>query len=145
VGPGWSGRSVGPPGRGPALTRYVLDSTFLIDHLRGDPEAVQRFRDMNESGDESMVTDISATELWSGRLAGSEHEIERFVRYIEYIHPGPETARLAGIWRAEAREAGRTLGVPDALIAATAFDQEATVLTRNIRDFALMPVRVETY
>lgn len=127
------------------MTRYVLDATFLIDHLRYAPEAVMRFQEMNESGDESMVTDITVTEVWSGRRAGSEDEIERFLRYIEYVHAGPETARRAGTWRAQARESGRTLGVPDALIAATAFDREATVLTRNIRDFALMPVRVETY
>ena len=127
------------------MTRYLLDSTFLIDHLRGVPEAVQRLRHMNESGDESMVTDISATEVWSGRRAGSEHAIERFLMYIEYVHAGPETARLAGIWRAEARESGRMLGIPDALIAATAFHQDAAVLTRNIRDFELTPVRIESY
>jgi predicted nucleic acid-binding protein len=127
------------------MTRYVLDATFLIDHLRGVTEAVQRFQDMNESGDESIVTDIIVAELWSGRRRGSEDAIDRFLRYIEYVHPGPETARVAGIWRAEAREAGRTLGVPDALIAATALHLGAAVLTRNVRDFALTPVRVETY
>jgi predicted nucleic acid-binding protein len=32
-----------------------------------------------------------------------------------------------------------------ALIAATAFDVNATVLTRNVRDLAMTPARVETY
>jgi hypothetical protein len=127
------------------MTRYVLDSTFLIDHLRGEPAAVARFREMNETGDESIVTDITAAELWSGRRRGTEYEIDTFLRYIEYVHPGPVTARLAGTWRAEARESGRTLDLPDALIAATAFDLEAAVLTRNVRDFELTPVRIETY
>ncbi len=36
------------------------------------------------------------------------------------------------------------LSLPDALIAAAAED-DAIVLTRNVRDFALTPVRVETY
>jgi len=127
------------------MTRYVLDSTFLIDHLRGEAAAVTRFREMNETGDESIVTDITAAELWSGRRRGSGHEIETFLRFIDYVHPSLATARLAGTWRAEARESGRTLDLPDALIAATAFDQEAAVLTRNVRDFALTPVRIETY
>lgn len=64
---------------------------------------------------------------------------------LEYVHAGPATARLAGLWRAEARAKGRRLGVPDALIAATAFDAGAAVLTRNVRAFELTPVRVETY
>jgi len=127
------------------MTRYLLDSTFLIDHLRGSPDAVRRLREMNASGDDPIVTDITVTELWSGRRPGSEPEIERFLRYIEFVHPGLETARLAGVWRAEAREKGRTIGTPDALIAASAVDLGATVLTRNVRDFERMPVRVETY
>jgi len=127
------------------MTRYLLDSTFLIDHLRGSPDAVRRLREMNASGDDPIVTDITVTELWSGRRPGSEPEIERFLRYIEFVHPGPETARLAGVWRAEAREKGRSIGTPDALIAASAVDLGATVLTRNVRDFERMPVRVETY
>ena len=127
------------------MTRYLLDSTFLIDHLRGEPEAVRRFQEINASADEALLTGITAAEVWSGRRPGSEGDIERFLRYIEYVHPGPETARLAGEWRADARSMGRTVGVPDALIAATAFHQEAAVLTRNVRDFSQMPVRVETY
>jgi predicted nucleic acid-binding protein len=35
--------------------------------------------------------------------------------------------------------------VPDALVAATADALGATVLTRNVRDFALIPVLIETY
>jgi predicted nucleic acid-binding protein len=37
------------------------------------------------------------------------------------------------------------LSLEDALIAAAAEAAEATVLTRNVRDFALTPARVETY
>jgi hypothetical protein len=66
-------------------------------------------------------------------------------RYLEYVHPGPATARLAGTWRAAARRRGHVLSLADALIAATAYDLGAAVLTRNARDFALTPVRVETY
>ncbi len=129
----------------PAVSRYVLDSTFVIDHLRGDEQAVSRFRVMNETGDESLLTMPVVAEVWSGRTRGSESDIERFLLFIEYVYAGPGTAKVAGIWRAEARANGRTLGVLDALIAATAFDAGAAVLTRNVRDFELTPVRVETY
>jgi predicted nucleic acid-binding protein len=67
------------------------------------------------------------------------------LRYLEYVHPGPATARLAGTWRADARRRGRTLSLPDALIAATAHELAAAVLTRNVRDYALTPVRLEPY
>jgi len=125
--------------------KYLLDTTFVIDVLRGVPAALERLDRLHDEGDEPLVTSITTTELWSGRVAGREAAIEGAVRYLEYIHAGPSTARRAGEWRAAARQAGKTLDTTDALIAATAFDVGAAVLTRNVRDFALTPVRIETY
>ena len=38
--------------------RLVLDSTFLIDHLRGEAEAVAELASIFENGDEPIVTEI---------------------------------------------------------------------------------------
>ena len=64
---------------------------------------------------------------------------------VEFIQPGPDSAMQAGQWRREAHERGHGLSLPDALIAAAAEAIDAAVLTRNVKDFALAPVRVETY
>jgi predicted nucleic acid-binding protein len=126
------------------MARYLLDASFLIDHLRGMTAATERFRSINEGGEIAIVCDVSAAEVWSGRR--SEHpEIDRLLRFLEFVQPGPATSKLAGTWRAEARARGRTLNLPDALIAASAFHLDAAVLTRNVRDYELTPVRVETY
>ena len=125
--------------------RYMLDTTFVIDFLRDSPEAVGRLRRLFEEGDEPLVTSVVVSEAWTGARHPDDDDLARFLQFIEYVHPDPPTARLAGTWRATARLAGRTVSVADALIAATAHDQGAAVLTRNVRDFAPMPVRVETY
>ncbi len=127
------------------MARIVLDASFLIDHLRARPAAVERLRTIYEAGDDPILTDVASAEVWSGWRSADEAEIETFLRYFEFVQPGPETSRLAGVWRAQARASGSTLGTMDALIAASAFHLSATVLTRNVRDFALTPVRVETY
>ena len=123
----------------------MLDTSLLIDVLRRSPEAIARMRSLYEAGDEPLVTSVVVSEVWSGATGAVDDDLDAVLRYFEYVHPGPSTSRLAGTWRAAARRSGHTIGVEDALIAATAFDQEATVLTRNVRDFALTPVRVETY
>ena len=64
---------------------------------------------------------------------------------LEFVSPSPDQARVAGRWRAAARAKGRALGLADALIAASADALDASVLTRNARDFRLTPVRVVTY
>ena len=126
------------------MTRYVLDTSFVIDHLRGDPAAVARFDRMFENGDEPIVTEIVACEAWAGALLAGDPALEAIMQVVEFVQPGPESARRAGRWRQEARARGHLLSLADALIAAAAED-DGIVLTRNVRDFALTPVRVEPY
>jgi predicted nucleic acid-binding protein len=123
----------------------VVDSSFVVDHLRGDAGASDRWRRAFENGDEPIVTDIVVCEVRAGLRPEAERHLRTFLEPIEFVHPGVEAALTAGRWRGEARARGRTLSLPDALIAATAASLGAVVLTRNVRDFALTPVRVETY
>jgi predicted nucleic acid-binding protein len=123
----------------------ILDSTFVIDHLRGDRGARDRWHRMFEEGDQPVVTEIVVCEIRTGLRAADEDILDRLLGPTEFVQPGRQTAMLAGTWRAESSAAGRTLGLPDALIAAAAFNLGGGVVTRNVRDFALTPVRVETY
>lgn len=124
---------------------YVLDTTFVIDHLRGLAEATTRLARIAEIGDGVVVTEVVACEAWAGARSADDRALTALLRFAEFVSPGPDQARQAGRWRVGARATGRTLSLPDALIAATADALGATVLTRNVRDFALTPVRVETY
>lgn len=123
----------------------ILDSTFLIDHLKGDRSARARWHRMFEEGDQPVVTDAVVCEVRTGLREQDEAILERMLIPTEFVQPGRETAMLAGRWRAEIKSSGRTLGLPDALIAAAAFHLGGGVVTRNVRDVALTPVRVETY
>ncbi len=125
--------------------RLLLDSTFVIDHLRGEAVAVERFRRIFEDGDDPIVTEIVVCEVRAGLLAEAERHLDAFLEPIEFVQPGIETAKMAGRWRADLRRRGQTLSLGDSLIAATANTLGATVITRNVRDFALTPVVVESY
>ena len=125
--------------------RYLLDTTFVIDLLRGQPAARTRFARMFEDGDTLYVNDVVVCEAATGARIETFHALVAIVRPLEFVQAGPETALRAGRWRAEARERGHTLSLPDALIAAAAQALDASVLTRNVRDFALTPVPVEAY
>ena len=126
------------------MTRYVLDTSFIIDHLLGVKAATDRFAQLFEHGDQPVVNEIVACEAWTGAPLAGDPALERLMRVVEFVQPGPASARAAGVWRQEARERGDVLSLADALIAAAA-DDDAIVLTRNVRDFTLTPVRIETY
>ena len=125
--------------------RILADSTFVIDYLNGMPEAAARWRTVFEEGDEPIINEIVVCEVSTGLKPWEVRDFDAFLRPVEFIQPGSSTALLAGRWRAEARAAGRTLGLADALIAAAAVSDHAAILTRNTRDFALTPVRLVTY
>lgn len=125
--------------------RYLLDTTFVIDHLRDDPSALRRFETIFEDGDEVFVNEVVVCEAWTGAHLSGDPDLEALLQVVEFVQPAPIHARAAGRWRAEAKARGWYLGLPDALIAACADALDAAVLTRNARDFALTPVRVETY
>jgi predicted nucleic acid-binding protein len=125
--------------------RLLLDSTFVIDYLRDDPGAVSRLADVFGQGDDPMINEIVVCEVRTGLRDDEVSPFEAFLQPIEFVQPGPEHALMAGQWRAEARILGRSLSLADALIAAAADASDAAVLTRNVRDFAMTPVRVETY
>jgi predicted nucleic acid-binding protein len=125
--------------------RYVLDTTFVIDHLRGDRAARARMAQLVELGDEPFVTDVVVAESWAGAHRADDADLEALLQFIEFVQPGPLQAKRAGRFRADARARGWTLNTADALIAASAESLEAVILTRNLRDFALTPTPVEDY
>jgi predicted nucleic acid-binding protein len=127
------------------VSRYYLDSTFLIDYLRDTREAVTRMTRFFAEGDEPIVTDIVVCEVATGSPQHPDPDLIRLLEQMEFVQPPYEVAMRAGQWRDEARRGGRTLSLADALIAAAADFDGAIVLTRNVRDFALTPVRVESY
>jgi predicted nucleic acid-binding protein len=127
------------------VVRYLLDATFVIDYLRGFPDAIERFGRFFEEGDQPIVNEVVVCEVAAGSRRHPDPDLLAMLEPIEFAQPGPDHAVLAGQWRAEARARGRTLNIADALIAAAADASDAVVMTRNLRDFALTPVRVEAY
>ncbi len=123
----------------------LLDSTFVIDLMRGDAAARRRLGKIYEDGDEPYLNDVVLCEVRTGLLPKDVDQFEQTVRYLGFVQSGPDVATLAGEWRADTRRLGRVLSLGDALIASAAQSLKGAVLTRNVRDFSLTPVRVDTY
>jgi len=125
--------------------RYLLDTTFLIDHIRGDAGALALLPQLWAEAEALYVNEVVICEYFTGLRDADVQTGERLVAPLDFIQPAPDHAKLAARWRREVRATGRTLSVDDALIAVAAHSVDAAILTRNVRDFALAPVKVETY
>ena len=124
--------------------RYLLDTTVLIDYLRGKPSAVELVLSLFSEPNDLYVCDAIVTEALSSGSDEHRMAIEALVNALEYVSTHPDAARWAGMSRRRlGRTSPRRLG--DAIIAGVAWSNDAIVVTRNPRDFEVQGVRVLGY
>lgn len=117
----------------------ILDTSFLIDVLRGDGSVENLVETIDETGP-PRVSAISVMELWEGiRLADSTAAERTGVRdLLEGLHELPfdrECAIEAGTINAELLETGERIELPDVQIAATARVHNLPLITGNADHF----------
>ena len=120
----------------------VLDSTVLIDFLRGRP-AVRRVAELRAAGDVPATTAINVDEIVRGLRAGEESAARSLVDGLVVLRTGGRAGWRAGEWRREFAGHGVTLYQADCLVAATAWVHGATLATGNPKDFPMAEVTVE--
>jgi len=124
--------------------RYLLDTTVLIDHAAGWPEAISVVQKLFGEPHDLLVCDAVVAEALS---KGGEREVAaigKLIDALEFVSTHPEASRWAGASRRRLRRTSpRRLG--DALIAGVAWFNDATVVTRNPQDFEIQGVRVLGY
>jgi predicted nucleic acid-binding protein len=126
------------------VARLLLDSTVLIDALRGRP-AADRVAGLRRLGTQPWVCAISVEEIWRGLHPDEENHAVRLFRGLRLAPLGVPEGRLAGTWRRDFAAAGTTLHQADCLIAAAAVGISASLATANGQDFPMSEVRVEAW
>ena len=124
------------------MARLLLDSTVLIDALRGRPTAEQ-VAGLRRIGTEPWVCAISVEEIWRGVLPGEEQVVRRLFNGLRLAPLGTSEGVRAGTWRREFADRGVTLHQADCLIAAAARGIGASLATANIDDFPMADISVE--
>lgn len=116
----------------------LLDTSVAIDFLRDAPPAVAAVTAALGSGD-LAASEITRFEVLSGMWAEEEDETEQLLALL-HIHPVDERVARRAAELAQ-RHRAANLGIEDAdyLIAATALELDADLLTTNVRHFPMFP------
>ena len=122
----------------------VLDSNTISYYFRGDPQVVPRLQALRPA--DLGVSAVVEYELRYGLLrlppvaaAPRLAALAQFLLPIQLLPFDSECAAQAARIRVELEAAGTPIGPHDTLIAATALRHQATLVTRNVREFSRVP------
>lgn len=106
---------------------------------------------METVGDDAFTTALNAGELYEGAAGATRPEealakVEQLLSTLRILPFGPRAARVFGALRREGKRRGATAPLMDTLIGSIAAAEGATIVTRNVKDFASLPgVELETW
>jgi predicted nucleic acid-binding protein len=118
------------------MAAVLLDTTVVVDVLKGRPRTLARLDALQPAGDTPYVCAVTAEEVSSGLLPKEREAATELFEGFAVAPLGIAEGRLAGWWRRRSRVRGRTLSRADALIAAAAVGIGARLATGNPKDFA---------
>ena len=122
--------------------RVVLDTTVLIDYLRGRP-VVDRVTMLRRRGDVALTTAINVEEVVRGLRPDEEAAAGVLFDGLGIVPLGRSEGRLAGEWRRTFARRGVTLSQADCLIAAAAQAVAGVLATGNPTHFPMRDVTLE--
>jgi predicted nucleic acid-binding protein len=111
-----------------------VDTDVLIEYLRGDPRAIAFLEELTDA---PLVSVISVAELYSGVRTNERPALAAFLQAVEVVPVDLAAATLAGEFRLAY---GKSHGVkiPDSLIAETAKQRSARLITLNLKHFPML-------
>ena len=121
--------------------KYLLDTTWIVEYLRGNPETISRIQELQEEG--LAVSIISMAELYEGVFRSNQPEaneeaLKDFVSAVTVLEVTEDMARRYGEEKARLVRQGTVIGALDLLIAATA-QTHGLILLTNDQDFGRIP------
>jgi predicted nucleic acid-binding protein len=125
------------------MASVLLDSTVLIDLLRGRAGARVRLDRLQRSGDHLWTCAINVDEIARGVRPKERDRAADLIRGLRIAPLGRDEAWRAGDWRRDFAARGINLGQSDCLVAAAAVGIEARLATGNPRDFPMPEITLE--
>ncbi len=131
------------------MSRYLLDTTALIDFSKRKNPAFSLVHRLLQNGEELGVSPVNIAEFYSGLVLSQWEVWDEFFEPLLLWPISLTAAKQAGKFRYDFARRGVALSTADTLIAAVAREQTATIVTSNAKDYpmdevALLPLYEDT-
>ncbi|MFZ3385887.1 MAG: type II toxin-antitoxin system VapC family toxin [Candidatus Hydromicrobium sp.] len=125
------------------MAEYLLDTTTIIDHLRGDKKVSSYLEEIGIRGDIAGCCCINITEVYTGVKEKEKEKTDRFIESLYYFEVTKEIARLAGGLKQKYIKKGKTLATTDLIIAATTMAYGLTLITKNVKNYPFPELEIK--
>ena len=119
----------------------LLDTDIVIDFLRRREYARRLLENWAGEGLLAIST-LTHLEIYQGLKAGEEEATNAFLDGLTSLAVDVPIARQAGRMLGELRSKGVTVGIADSIIAATALQIGAPLLTNNVEHYPFPQLKV---
>jgi predicted nucleic acid-binding protein len=118
--------------------RLVLDTSVLIDHLRGRPAAaIELIPDALARGDELWSSYIVRAEVLAGMRAGEESATRDLLRLVTWVDVDEAMSEAAGALGRQYLRSHPGIEVADLIVAALAQHLDAKLKTTNVKHYPM--------
>ncbi len=120
----------------------LFDTDVLIEYLRGKDEAQAYIDNIKDA---VYMSSITMAELYAGVRRGEElKKLEIFIETFEVTNLNKSIAKIGGLYRNQYKPS-HGMGLADALIAATAKEIDAQLITFNTKHFPMLTDVIKPY
>ena len=124
------------------MKKLLFDTDVLIDYLRGRDAAKEYIDNIDHA---IYISVITIAELYAGIRKGEKSkELEMFIETFDVVSLNKNIAKVGGLYRNQYKPAHGT-GLADALIAASAKEIGAQVVTLNTRHYPMFNDVIKPY
>lgn len=116
----------------------LVDTSVMIDVLRGHPEAARVLRDARHRG-LLHASEVTRLEVLAGMRPAEEASTRDFFRAFVWHAVAEDVAERAGAIGRQWLPGNRGIDAADLIIAATASMLDAELYTMNIKHFPMFP------
>ena len=119
----------------------LVDTDIAIDFLRRRDYALKLLESWAGEGLLAIST-LTHLEIYQGMKVGKERATNAFLDGLVSVAVDVPIAQRAGTMLGELRSKGKTIGIADAIIAATAVQFDTPLLTNNIEHYPFSNLKV---
>ena len=119
------------------MATYLLDTNIIIDALNEKRNRNAALSNLVAAGHTLACCPINVAEVYAGLRPKEEKRTTALLESLKLYPITFPVAELAGRLKRDYSRKGKTLSIPDTIVAAVALHNELVLMTDNVRDFPM--------